>query len=137
MKMENSKKYKTELAYSFISSLVLILLLGKSIRNYIPIIFGAVGFVRFAMLSWNKYYFLSERLVEKFKPLLIQYGIHYRQRGKMYSVNIFDLIGERKKMISSEKSLKNDLNEFNILINLTLISFFGIILLGILTVILA
>ena len=51
-------------------------------------------------------------------------------------MNFFDLISERGKLSISEKEIENDLTELNYLKNMTLISFFGFGILGIISVIL-
>ncbi|MCP4054684.1 MAG: hypothetical protein GY739_16860 [Mesoflavibacter sp.] len=134
--MQKIKKYRTELLTLIVASLTLIFLLEKPIRDYIPIIFAIIGFGRFAILTWKKYYELSDNLIVNHKKLLTENGIDFGQRAGINRVNFFDLISERKKLSISEKEIENDLTELNCLKNMTLISFFGFGILGIISVVL-
>lgn len=134
--MQKIKKYRTELLTLIVASLTLILLLEKPIRDYIPIIFAIIGFGRFAILTWKKYYGLSDNLIVNHKNLLTENGIDFGQRAGINRVNFFDLISERKKLSVSDKEIENDLTELNYLKNMTLISFLGFGILGVISVIL-
>ncbi|GAA4279995.1 hypothetical protein [Gaetbulibacter aestuarii] len=105
-------------------------------RDYIPVIFGIIGFGRFTYLTWKSYHELSDNLILNYKKLMTKSGIDFGPRAGIYRVNFFDLISERKKLSQSEKKIENKLTELNSLKNLTLISFFGFAFLGIISVIL-
>ena len=134
--MQKIRKYRTELLTLTFASLTLIFLLEKPIRDYIPVIFAIIGFGRFAILTWKKYYELSDNLIVNHKKLLTENGIDFGQRAGINRVNFFDLISERKKLSVSEKKIENDLIELNYLKNMALISFLGFGILGIISVIL-
>jgi len=134
--MEKSRKYRTELLVILLTSLILILILDKPMRDYIPVIFAIIGFGRFAYLTWKKYHELSDNLILNYKKLLTENGIDFGSNAGINRVNFFDLISERKKLSQSEKKIENKLTELNSLKNLTLISFFGFGFLGVISVIL-
>src|SRR5690606_12117496 len=134
--MEKSRKYRTELLVILLTSLILILILNKPMRDYIPVIFAIIGFGRFAYLTWKKYHELSDNLILNYKKLLTENGIDFGSNAGINRVNFFDLISERKKLSQSEKKIENKLTELNSLKNLTLISFFGFGFLGVISVIL-
>lgn len=135
--MNDKPNYKTEFTFILITSLILIFIFDKPTRNNIPVFFGIVGFGRFAYLTWKKFYKLSDTLVKKHKKMLDENGVQFKSFGGLNTVDFFDLLGQRKKMIKKEQPLKNDLTEFITLLNVTMISFLCFVLLGIITVLIA
>ena len=129
-------KHWKEFLILFTCSIILMFILGKPARDYIPIIFGLTGFARFMTLAWCKFYELSEHLVSDQKDLLIKNGIDFKNFKSHSTVDFFTLLTQRKKLINEEPSLKSDLNQLYNLIILTIISFLGFAIIGTLSVLL-
>ncbi len=126
--MQKSKTYWTQLWIILTASLILIVLLEKPIRDYIPVFFGIFGFGRFGFLTWKKHYNLSFTLITKHKNLLTERGIEFGERAGFKRVDFFNLMSERKKLSLSDKEIGNELTELNSLKNITMISFLGIVI---------
>ena len=134
---KKSNNYKSELIILFCMSIIMMFFFNKQIRDYIPILFLLIGFMRFAYLTWKKFYELSDILINNYKDLLNDNGIQFKKFGGMNKVDFFDLITQREKLIEKEQSLKFDITEFITLKNITIISFLCFGILGLISVLMA
>ncbi len=113
---------------------LLIFIVAAPARNYIPIIWGFLGFgvhsVLFIKTSWD----LSAFLIDDHSRELERLKISYHKSRFKKEVNLFDLFQEREKIELISPQVKSQLSLFRHRFKLAAISFPMIIALALLTI---
>ena len=114
---------------------LLTLTLSPPIRNYIPVVWGLLGFGLHGFWFWNTWMNLSKKLINEHKSDLKELKISFHDNQFKQTVDMFALFQDRKKIENLSDDLKTRLSFYRTYFRLTLIAFPMFVALGILTVI--
>lgn len=117
-----------------VACVILILTLNPAARNYIPVVWGLLGFGLYGFLYWNSWMRLSKLLLNQHKSELQALKISYHDNQFKQTVDMMALLQDRKKIETISDELKTKLSFCRTYFKLTLIAFLMVIVLGILTV---
>lgn len=129
------KQHKTYFLIFLISCALLILILDAPIRNYIPIIWGILGFGLYGYLFWKTWLDLSRKLITENKSELKEMKISFYDNQYKKAVDMFALFQEKQKIESISEDIKTRLSYYITFFRLTLIAFLMFVSLGILTIV--
>ena len=115
--------------------IVLTLRLDPPIRNYIPIVWGLMGFGLHWVLFIKTWLGLSRILIDENKTELAGLNIGYHDNGFKKTVDIVALLQDRKKIEAISTDIKIRLSYYRTFFRLAIIAFPMFAVLAIITVV--
>lgn len=109
--------------------------MNSTVRNYIPLVWGELGFGLYGFMFWKTWINISRKLINEYKTDLNELKINYHDNQFKKTVDMFALFQERKKVELISSDLKLELSFFRKYFWLTLIAFLMFAVLGILTIV--
>ncbi len=113
----------------------LIFVLEPPYRNFIPIVWGIIGFVLYSILLLMTWISLSKTLINGHKDDLLKLKIRFYDSRLNTSVDMVSLLKNRSKIVEISKVIKAKLSSFQTYLRLSMIAFIMFAVLGILTVV--
>jgi hypothetical protein len=113
----------------------LILTLDAPTRNYIPVVWGILGFGLHGFWTWKTWIDLSKLLIVEHQDKLDELNISFIDNRFKTTVDIFALLKDLKKIEKISADIKTRLSFFRTYIRLTAIAFPMFAILGLMTVI--
>lgn len=114
---------------------LLTLTLNPPTRNYIPVVWGLLGFGLHGFWFWNTWMNLSKKLITEHKSELRDLKVSFHDNQFKQTVDMFALFQDRKKIENISDDIKTRLSYYRTYFRLTLIAFPMFAVLGILTVV--
>jgi hypothetical protein len=114
---------------------LLTLTLNPPTRNYIPVVWGLLGFGLHGFWFWNTWMKLSKKLISEHKSELRDIKVSFSVNQFKQTVDMFALFQDRKKIENISDDIKIKLSYYRTYFRLTLIAFLMFAVLGILTVV--
>jgi|GEM_PF-2155954 len=114
---------------------LLTLTLNPPTRNYIPVVWGLLGFGLHGFWFWNTWINLSKKLITEHKSELRDLKVSFNDNQFKQTVDMFALFQDRKKIENISDDIKTRLSYYRTYFRLTLIAFPMFAVLGILTVV--
>lgn len=114
---------------------LLTLTLSPPTRNYIPVIWGLLGFGLHSFWFWTTWMNLSKKLIVEHKSDLKKLKISFYDNQFKQTVDMFALFQDRKNIENISDDIKTRLSFYRTYFRLTLIAFPMFSVLGILTVV--
>lgn len=105
-------------------------------QNYIPVVWGLIGFGLYGFLFWKTWIELSRILINQHKDKLIEMRIAYHDNRFKKTVDMYDLLHDRNNIGQISSDVKSRLSYYTTFFRLTAIAFPVFVVLGILTAIL-
>jgi len=112
----------------------MIFTLSPPTRNYIPIVWGLLGFGLHGFWFWNTWVNLSKKLIVEHKAELKDLKINFYDNQFKQTVDMFALFQDRERIENISEDIKTRLSFYRTYFRLTLIAFLMFAVLGILTV---
>lgn len=117
-----------------VGCVLLTLTLSSPTRNYIPVVWGLLGFGLHGFWFWSTWKDLSKKLINEHSSDLKELKISYHDNQFKKTVDMFALFHDRQKIESLSDDLKARLSFYRTYFRLTVIAFPMLAVLGILTV---
>ncbi|KAB1065990.1 hypothetical protein [Salibacter halophilus] len=115
----------------FFGCIYLILTLNPPSRNFIPIIWGFLGFVLYWFLFFNTWLGLSRKLIDEHRSELKDLNISYHDNSFKKTVDMFALFQKRKKIEDLSADLKISFSYYQTYFRLAIIGFIVTAILGV------
>jgi len=129
-------QHKTYFLILFIGCIISILIFEPPMRNYVPVVWGLIGFGLHGFLFWKTWIDLSSLLIDQYQDRLDQNSVSYQVTQFKKTVNMMDLFFKRKALDSISADIKNRLSYYRTYFQLTLLAFLMFPVMGILMVVL-
>ena len=129
------RQHKIFFSTLLITCTILTLTLDAPTRNYVPVIWGILGFGLHGFWTWSSWINLSKQLIVQHHDKLDELRISYIDNRFKTTVDMFALFQERKKIEDISTDIKLRLSFFRTYFRLTAIAFPMVALLGLTTVI--
>ena len=113
---------------------ILTLTLSPPTRNYIPVVWGLLGFGLHCFWFWVTWMDLSKKLIVEHKAELKDLKINFYDNQFKQTVDMFALFQDRERIENISEDIKTRLSFYRTYFRLTLIAFPMFAVLGILTV---
>ena len=114
---------------------LLTLTLSPPTRNYIPVVWGLLGFGLHGFWFLTTWMNLSRKLIVEYKAELKDLKISFHDNQFKQTVDMFALFQDREKIENLSEDIKTKLSFYRTYFRLTLIAFPMFAVLGILTVV--
>jgi len=114
---------------------VLIFVLKAPYRNFIPIVWGGIGFALYSILMLMTWINLSKILINEHKDELLKMRIRFYDSRLNMSVDMVSLFKNKRKIIGISDEIKIKLSYFQTFLRLSIIAFIMFAVLGVLTVV--
>jgi hypothetical protein len=114
---------------------LLTLTLNPPTRNYIPVVWGLLGFGLHGFWFWNTWMNLSKKLITEHRSELRDLKVSFNDNQFKQTVDMFALFQDRKRIENISDDIKTRLSYYQTYFRLTLIAFPMFAVLGILTVV--
>ena len=128
-------KHNLFFAIFLFTCFVLIFSLEAPTRNYIPVIWGTLGFGLYGFLLFRTWMSLNKKLINEHKADLIRLNIKVYDNQFSKTIDGFAFLRNRKQIAEISGDIKLMLSYYWTFFRLTMLAFIMFAILGILTVV--